>query len=133
MVKKISKGGSKGINNIANTDNSSEVTLFATQVVSGINESITSDNITSLTSESLSTTDLLSESKDGGKEGLESFSSVNVDYNSMDLTSPTISNISPGNNDTGIAETSKVIITFDEAMDQESINSDTFKVSLEEI
>ena len=54
MVKKISKGGSKGIKNIADTDNSSEVTLFATQVVSGINESITSDNITSLTSESLS-------------------------------------------------------------------------------
>ena len=130
MVKKISKGGSKGINNIADTDNSSEVTLFATQVVSGINESITSDNITSLTSESLSTNDLLTESKAGGKEGLESFSSVNVNYNSMDLKSPTISNISPGNNDTGIAETSKVIITFDEAMNQESINSETFKVSL---
>ena len=90
MVKKISKGGSKGIKNIADTGNSSEITLLATQVVSGINESITSDNITSLTSESLSTSDLLTETKDGGKEGLESFSSLSIDYNSMDLDSPSV-------------------------------------------
>ena len=131
MVKKISKGGSKGIKNIADTDNSSEVTLLATQVVSGINESITSNNITSLTSESLSASDLLSETKDGGKEGLKSFSSLSIDYNTLDLDSPNITNMSPAPNAENVNDDSVVSITFSEAMDPESINSESFQVTLD--
>ena len=70
------------------------------------------------------------ETKEGGKEGVETLEEVNIDFTSIDLDSPNLSSINPGNNDSDVDENSEVSVTFSEAMEQGSINSATFKVSI---
>ncbi|GIR31164.1 MAG: hypothetical protein CM15mP45_04600 [Deltaproteobacteria bacterium] len=55
---------------------------------------------------------------------------MNIDFTSIDLDSPNLSSINPGNNDSDVDENSEVSVTFSEAMEQGSINSATFIVSI---
>ena len=70
------------------------------------------------------------ETKEGGKEGVRIIEEVNIDFTSIDLDSPNLSSINPGNNDSDVDENSEVSVTFSEAMEQGSINSATFIVSI---
>ena len=132
MVRKITSGATKGLKKVDVGDNSTELTMLVTQAVSGVNASIEEPNFIedlNLT-DSLTKSSLKDETKEGGKEGVEALEEVNIDFTSIDLDSPNLSSLNPGNNESDVDENSEVSVTFSEAMEQGSINSATFIVSI---
>ena len=132
IVLKITLGATKGLKKVDVEDNSTELTMLVTQAVSGVNAAIEEPNFIedlNLT-ESLTKSSLKDETKEGGKEGVQVFEELNIDFNSIDLDSPNISSINPGNNESDLDENSQISVTFSEAMEQGSINSATFIVSI---
>jgi hypothetical protein len=132
MVRKITSGATKGLKKVDVGDNSTELTMLVTQAVSGVNASIEEPNFIEdlKLTDSLTKSSLKDETKEGGKEGVETLEEVNIDFTSIDLDSPNLSSINPGNNDSDVDENSEVSVTFSEAMEQGSINSATFIVSI---
>ena len=130
MVRKITSGATKGLKKM-NYDNSTEMEILVTQAVSGANESIDdADFISDLGLAESDISGLKEGTKEGGKEGAVALDSVNIDFDSLDLQSPKLAEPpNPANDDENVDENTTITVKFSEAMDKESINSETFFVT----